>query len=120
MVIHTSFPRREVLSANQLYHVWFRRIRKLLPTERITRTRNLAWLIIGLYLSQSIHLSSMARRLPFPVRSRSTVRLVRFLKNKAFRPREWYRPVAEGLLARAAAQGAVRLIVDSTKVGTRC
>ena len=28
------------MSTNQLYHTWFKRIRQLRPSERVTRLRN--------------------------------------------------------------------------------
>ena len=37
---------------NELYHTWFMKIKQLQPTERITRIRNFAWLIVGMYLFQ--------------------------------------------------------------------
>lgn len=108
------------MSATHLYDIWFCHIRKLLPNERITRIRLLAWVIVGLCLSQSIHLKKIAAKLPFQVRQRSTVqRLSRFLQNKHFRVRRWYHDLAQQLLRQAATHGQVRLIIDSTKVGTR-
>jgi hypothetical protein len=106
------------MSAYHLYHTWKRTIRELLPRERVTRVRNVAWMIVGLYLSQSVHLSAMARKLPFKAKLTSiTDRFRRFLNNKAFRARVWYRPIAQQLLADAARCGDVRLILDSTKIG---
>jgi hypothetical protein len=108
------------MSANQLYDIWFRRIGRLLPHERITRVRNLVWIIVGMYLSRSVHLSKIAIKVPLGRVRRSTVpRFSRFLRNACFRVRHWYRPVAQHLLAQAAAHGLVRLIIDSTKVGSR-
>jgi len=105
------------MSANHLYDTWFQRVRKSLPDERITRVRNLTWLIVGMYLSQSVHLARIATRLPFLVSLQAiTTRLTRFLQNGAFQVRRWYRPIAEALLRQAAAQGVVRLIVDGSKV----
>jgi len=108
------------MPVNHLYDTWFRAVRKLLPEERITRVRNLVWLIVGMYLSQSVHLSRIAARLPLRVTLPATVqRLSRFLQSAAFRPRLWYRSLAEGLLAAAARCGPVRLIVDGSKIGAR-
>jgi hypothetical protein len=105
------------MPANRLYDTWFQWIRKSLPDERITRVRNLTWLIVGMYLSQSVHLARIGSQLPFQVSLTSvTARLARFLQNGAFRVRDWYRPIAEALLGQAAAQGVVRLIVDGSKV----
>jgi hypothetical protein len=108
------------MSACHLYDTWIRTIHELLPQERVTRVRNVAWMIIGLYLNQSVHLSNMARKLPFVAKLTSiTDRFRRFLDNEAFRPRSWYRPIAQKLLAEAACCGPVRLILDSTKIGAR-
>lgn len=105
------------MPANRLYDTWFPWAKKLLPDERITRVRNLVWFIVGMYLSQSVHLSRIAVKLPFQVTLRATVqRMNRFLQNHAFHVRTWYRPVAEALLKGAAAAGLVRLIVDGSKV----
>ena len=107
------------MSAYRLYDTWFHQIQKLLAAERITRVRNVVWMIVGMYLGRSVHLARMAGKLPLARIRRSTVqRFSRFLKNRRVQARRWYRPVAENLLRGAAAQGPVRLIIDSTKVGT--
>jgi len=91
------------MSAGQLYDTWFARIRELLPTERITRVRNLVWLIVGLHLRRAVHLRHIAVKLPFPGALRSVEqRLDRFLQNAAFQVRTWYRPLATTLLEQAA------------------
>lgn len=106
------------MSAYRLYDTWFERIRKLLPGERVTRVRNVAWMVTGLYLNQSVHLSRIASRLPLGAKLTSiTDRFRRFLNNEAFRVRPWYQPTAQKLLAHAARCGSVRLILDCTKVG---
>ena len=106
------------MSAHRLYHTWFCHVRKLLPDERITRVRNLVWMIVGLYLSQSVHLSRIAAKLPFCVRLTSTLhRFRRFLNNPAFRVRQWYRTLAQDLLVQTTSSGSVRLILDGSKVG---
>jgi hypothetical protein len=75
-------------------------------------------MMVGLFLSRSIHLEKMAAKLPLAVMRRSIgQRFSRFLQNKHFLVRPWYRPVAQHLLRQAAAHGPVRLIIDSTKVG---
>ncbi len=105
------------MSAHRLYDIWIVRIRELLPSERVTRQRNLVWMIIGMYLGQSVHLSQIACKLPFRTKLTSiTHRFRRFLDNPAFQPRRWYRAVARPLLTLAASSGIVRLIVDASKV----
>jgi hypothetical protein len=107
------------MSINRLYHTWFDRIKQLRPGERITRLRNVAWLLVGIYRSKSVHLSKVALEIPGTAKSLSiTRRLSRLLNNPAIRVREWYEPVARDMLqAVAKTVGAIRLIADGTKVG---
>jgi len=79
----------------------------------------MTWLLIGIYLSKSVHLSKIALKIPSPARVVSiTRRLSRFLDNPAVRVREWFEPIAQEIL-QAAAQtvGEIRLIADGTKIG---
>ena len=107
------------MSANHLYHTWFERIRQLLPHERITRLRNIVWLMVGIYQSKSVHLSDVAGQIPGRAKELSIVRrLSRFLTNPAVRVREWYASVARNLLhSTAQTVGEIRLVADGTKVG---
>jgi hypothetical protein len=107
------------MSTNRLYHSWFERIRQLYPYERITRLRNLVWLMLGIFQSKSVHLSKIASKIPGCATQPSlTRRLSRFLDNAAVRVRKWYEPVARNLLqAMASTVGEVRLIADGSKVG---
>lgn len=105
------------MSADRLYDTWFCRIRELLSTERVTHVRNLVWLIVGLALSRSVHLSQIAAKLPWRAALLSNVqRLTRFLQNGGFRVRPWYRPLVQPLLAETAQHGPLRLILDASKV----
>jgi hypothetical protein len=107
------------MPAYQHYDTWFRQIRELLPEERVTRVRNLTWFIVGMHEAESIHLSHIAKKLPFAATVPSIVqRFRRFLMTPDFRFREWYEPVARDLLTQVAAHTKVRLIIDSTKIGT--
>lgn len=108
------------MSVNHLYHTWFKKIEQLRPGERVTRLRNLAWLLVGIYKSRSVHLSKVALKIPGGAKTLSiTRRLSRFLCNPAIRVRKWYEPVALDVLqAMADTVGEVRLIADGTKVGS--
>ena len=107
------------MPTNPLYHTWFQRIRELRPVQRITQVRNFTWLIVGIYLSRSVHLSKVAGKIPGPAKLVSiTRRMSRFLDNPAVRVREWYEPIAQQWLqAQWQCLGEIRLIVDGTKVG---
>jgi hypothetical protein len=104
---------------NKLYHTWFQRIRELRPDQRITQTRNFAWLIVGIFQSRSVYLSRIAGKIPGSAKLLSTVRrMSRLLDNAAIRVREWYAPIAiEWLEAQFRHLGEIRLIVDGTKIG---
>jgi len=109
------------MSINRLHDTWLTRILQLWPQERITRLRNLAWLIVGIWASRSVHLSRVAGHMPGPATQTSlTRRLARFLCNAAVRVRVWYRPQARSVLqSMATAVGEIRLIADASKVGSR-
>jgi hypothetical protein len=107
------------MKINQLYDKWLKQILQLRPNERITRVRNLAWLMVGIFASKSVHLSKVAMKIPGSATLVSaTRRLSRFLNNPAIRVREWYEPVARHWLeVMAATTGEIRLILDATHVG---
>jgi hypothetical protein len=101
----------------RLYHTMMPQISKWLPDERITRVRNLALFVTGLYLSRKVHLSLIVRTWPTPGKVPSLVnRLRRFLDNPRVRVRDYYRPVAELLVGVFRGQ-QIRLILDTTKLG---
>lgn len=107
------------MSINQLYVTWFSRIWQLRPTERITRVRNVAWLITGIFQSRSVHLNRVAVKIPSKVNLLSVIRrLSRLLDNPAIRVREWYEPIARDWMDYAArTTSEIRLIADGTKIG---
>jgi hypothetical protein len=77
----------------------------------------MTWLLIGIYLSKSVHLSKIALKIPSPAKVVSiTRRLSRFLDNPAVRVREWFEPIAREIL-QAAAQtvGEIRLIAEEPR-----
>ena len=105
--------------ANRLYSALWKQMIQLRPKERITRLRNMSWLMVGIYLSRSVHLSKIALKIPGRAKVPSiTRRLTRFLDNPAIRVREWFEPIARAILQTAASTvGEIRLIADGTKVG---
>ncbi len=100
-----------------LYNKLLDRLCQWLPEERITRKRNLAFLVTGLYLSGSVHLSLIVRKWPLKSTLPSlTNRLRRFLDNNRIARTECFTPLARPLLA-TFAHGPLVLIVDTTQVG---
>jgi len=104
---------------NQLYDTWKTQILELRPGQRITQVRGFVWLVIGIYLSRSVHLSRIAGKIPGEAKLTSaTRRLNRLLNNPAIRVREWYEPIArQWLEAQFRNKGEIHLIVDGTKIG---
>jgi hypothetical protein len=107
------------MSINRLYDTWFRRVKQLWGQERITRLRNMAWFLSGVYASRSVQLQQVAGKIPglakLPSRTR---RLSRFLATPGWRVRARYAPIAGWLVQEMLARvGEVRLIVDGSKVG---
>ena len=101
----------------RIYHSVFNQICQWLPEERVTRQRNMALLITGLYLGATVHLPKIVRKWPVVGKLPSLVnRLRRFLNNPRVVVKEWYRPVAKELV-QPFAGGQIRLVVDCTKVG---
>jgi hypothetical protein len=107
------------MPTTKLYDTFFTRLRQLRPQERVTRLRNLAWMMSGIFLSKSVHLSKIAMKIPSDTVQLSIVqRLHRFLDNPSFHVRSWYEPLAIQLLTGAAQSvGEIRLMMDSTKCG---
>ncbi len=104
---------------NRLNHTWIQEIRELHPQLRSTKVRNFVWLMLGIYLSRSVHLSRVAGKIPSSSKLLSiTRRLSRFLADPSVKVRQWYQPVAlEWLHAQLFNLGEIRLVVDGTKVG---
>ena len=107
------------MSIVQLYDIMKKRLQTIVPQERITRIRGMAWLQSGLLQSRSVHLTRIANKLPGRAKKLSRVRqMERLLANRHLRVRDWYHPVAAGLLRSAAAAGGpLRLLIDGSKVG---
>ena len=49
---------------NRLYGSLRDLLVQLRPKERKTRIRNFSWLLVGLFLSRSVHLSRIASKIP--------------------------------------------------------
>lgn len=100
-----------------LYHKILAQLCQWLPDERITRKRNLALLVVGLYRAASVHLSKIVCQWPLPGQLPSlTNRLRRFLDNECVAHSDYFAPLARPLLTVFARRPLV-LIVDTTQVG---
>jgi hypothetical protein len=103
----------------RLYHTMIAQIGKLLPNERITRVRNLALFLTGLYLGRKVHLSVIVEEWHLPGKIPSLAnRLRRFLDNPRVSVRHYYRSVAESLV-NTSRDLPIRLLIDTTKLGPK-
>jgi hypothetical protein len=108
----------EKMPSNRLYNTIFKWINQQWPGWRVTQKRNLAWLLVGIYLAKSVLLSKIALEIPGQAVEVSVIkRLSRFLGNPVLQVRTCYDPLVQPLLQSIAQFGCVRLIVDGTKVG---
>jgi hypothetical protein len=107
------------MTATYLYHSWSEQLGHIRVGQNRARLRTFAWMMVGMLLSGSLHLSHIAGKIPSAGQQTSIIkRLSRLLQNGALRVREWYQPVARELLqAVVASGGAVRLLIDGTKIG---
>src|SRR5215211_6136087 len=107
------------MTATGLYHSWIKKLRHMREGDNQARLRTVAWMMVGMVMSRSIHLSYISQKIPGVAQQTSIVRrLSRLLKNGYLRVREWYDPLAAELLNDIVASGQpVRLIVDGTKIG---
>jgi len=96
-------------------------IEQIIPKERITRKRVLAWLMTCLFLGRNPHAARLGNKIPGKAKKTSKAeRLRRWLNNTAVRVRDWYEPIARQLIEQATAFGQpLRLIVDGTKIGSK-
>lgn len=101
----------------RLYHTVLKQLCQWLPDERITRMRNLALLVTGLYLSGAVQLPLVVRKWPMQSKLPSLVnRLSRFLRNERLSVQRCYQPIAQQLVSLFAGQ-SICLLIDCTKVG---
>ena len=87
------------MTITRLYRTIRQNIQKIHPQERVTRIRNMGWLMAGLFMARSIHLRHVARKIPgHALNTSKEKRLWRLVHNKRLRVRLWYEPVAQDVL----------------------
>lgn len=98
----------------QLLHAWTAQVRQLLPAERITRCRVLAYFVLGMVWAGTVRVHQVATVLPLGVRVSSVERrLRRFLANLQVTVAALWTPLLPALLAPWAGQEVV-LVLDPT------
>lgn len=105
------------MTTNQLYLTWSAELRQMFPALHKPQLRNLTWLLVGIYMSRSVHLNRIAAHIPGRATLVSlTRRLSRYLEDARWQVRAMYEPIISVLLARLARSGMLRLIIDSSAV----
>ena len=109
-----------MLNNLQMYHKLMDQFCQWLPGERITRIRNMALMVTGLYAGRKVHLSKIVQKWPQVAGKDVSLvnRLRRFLDNPRVEVRQWYKPIAVQVVQVFAGQ-RIRLVIDCTKIGFR-
>jgi hypothetical protein len=101
----------------RLYGSLYLRLAQLWPEECDSRIVNMVYLLMGMWGARSVQTGRMAAYIPSLAKKMSIVRrLERFLDNSSVRVREWYEPIALGIIAAASVAGEIHLVMDTTKV----
>jgi len=109
------------MSANlKQYDKFLAHCRQLLPDQRLTRVRNLAWLVMSLLSSTDGHLLSLAEVMPLEAADLSIEqRIRRWLKNESIDVRVWFEPFVRAALALYQPE-VVYIVMDTTQFGPAC
>jgi len=100
-----------------LYHKVLHQLCQWVPGEHISRKRNLALLVMGVYLAASVHLSRIVSTWPVAGKEPSlSNRLRRFLSNQFVQVAMYFQPLAQQLIE-AFASHPLQLVMDTTQVG---
>jgi Transposase DDE domain len=106
------------MTTNHLYLTWGNELRHMFTDLHKPQLRNLTYLLVGIFLSRSVHLNQIASKIPGRAMLVSvTRRLSRFLDGTALVVRPSYESLIRPILARLAHAGTVHLIIDGSKVG---
>jgi hypothetical protein len=80
--------------SDELYTRVFTKLRAVHPEPHLKRIANWVWVIVGLILSQSVHLSQIAQHIPSDAQAAGRIAQVRrWLKNKFIDVPAFYRPL---------------------------
>lgn len=109
------------MSTNLTQHDRFvQYVRQLLPSERLSRLRNLSWLVQAFLGSSDSHLSSLAEAIPLAITEGSVEqRLRRWLKNGAVDVARWYEPFIRAVL-QDYHPATIYVVMDSTAYRAGC
>jgi len=99
-VVTTPIRKANLMSISQeLYTRVFTKLRAVHPEPHVKRVANWVWVIVGLILSHSVHLSQIAQHLPSQAHAAGRIAQVRrWLTNKFIHVPEFYRPLITEVL----------------------
>ena len=99
-VVTTPIRKANLMSISQeLYTRVFTKLRAVHPEPHVKRVANWVWVIVGLILSHSVHLSQIAQHLPSQAQAAGRIAQVRrWLTNKFIHVPEFYRPLITEVL----------------------
>jgi hypothetical protein len=94
-VVTTPTRKANVMSSShELYTRVFTKLRAVHPEPHLKRIANWVWVIVGLILSQSVHLSQIAQHIPSEAQAAGRIAQVRrWLANKFINVPQFYRPL---------------------------
>ena len=73
------------MTAIHLYHNWIEKLRHMRVGENKARLRTIAWMMVGMLMSRSVHMSQIALKIPGVAQETSVVkRISRLLQNGAW------------------------------------
>jgi len=85
--------------SQELYTRVFTKLRSVHPEPHLKRIANWVWVIVGLILSHSVHLSQIAQHIPSEAQAAGRVAQVRrWLSNKFIHVPDFYRPLIREVL----------------------
>jgi hypothetical protein len=116
-VVTTPSRKANFMSSSQeLYTRVFTKLHSVHPEPHRKRIANWVWVIVGLILSHSVHLSQIAQHIPSEAQAAGRIAQVRrWLSNKFIHVADFYRPLIREVL-QAWAHQAVFVILDGCLV----
>ena len=102
--------------SQELYTRVFAKLRTVHPAPHLKRIANWVWVIVGLILSQSVHLSQIAQHIPSEAQAAGRIAQIRrWLSNRFINVPEFYRPLIREALQAWAHQDSF-VILDGCSV----
>lgn len=116
-VVTTPNRKANLMSISQeLYTRVFTKLRTVHPEPHLKRIANWVWVIVGLILSQSVHLSQIAQHIPSEAQAAGRIAQVRrWLSNRFIDVPDFYRPLIREAL-QAWAHKDIFVILDGCLV----